>query len=173
MWIWVHVFAQRSGRNTAGPGLRKSHESFSMQADKKEKTRHNHFIKTAQPYKPKVNMPKRLWWIKASAYLEAMLKVRSVSFLTPHCSFHFTSLLSSSLPPSRTKREAKKRLWTLTTQRRGVSPTLLMSSWSGLCWWKGRKCHSSSGSMEKKTWQRHWWPANSAGLWAMRPRRAM
>lgn len=32
-----------------------------MQADKKEKTRHNHFIKTAQPYKPKVNMPKRLW----------------------------------------------------------------------------------------------------------------
>lgn len=49
--------AQRSGRHTAGPGshLRKSHESFSMQADKKEKTRHNHFIKTAQPYKPKVN----------------------------------------------------------------------------------------------------------------------
>uniref|UniRef100_A0A3P8RLL2 non-specific serine/threonine protein kinase n=1 Tax=Amphiprion percula TaxID=161767 RepID=A0A3P8RLL2_AMPPE len=45
----------RSGRHTAGPGshLRKSHESFSMQADKKEKTRHNHFIKTAQPYKPK------------------------------------------------------------------------------------------------------------------------
>uniref|UniRef100_A0A8D0DFS6 non-specific serine/threonine protein kinase n=1 Tax=Sander lucioperca TaxID=283035 RepID=A0A8D0DFS6_SANLU len=40
----------------AGPGshLRKSHESFSMQADKKEKTRHNHFIKTAQPYKPKL-----------------------------------------------------------------------------------------------------------------------
>lgn len=27
-----------------------------MQADKKEKTRHNHFIKTAQPYKPKVNI---------------------------------------------------------------------------------------------------------------------
>lgn len=48
--------AQRSGRHTAGPGshLRKNHESFSMQADKKEKTRHNHFIKTAQPYKPKV-----------------------------------------------------------------------------------------------------------------------
>nr|XP_040051503.1 transient receptor potential cation channel subfamily M member 7 isoform X4 [Gasterosteus aculeatus aculeatus] len=46
----------RSGRHTMGPGshLRKSHESFSMQADKKEKTRHNHFIKTAQPYKPKL-----------------------------------------------------------------------------------------------------------------------
>uniref|UniRef100_A0A3B3Q719 non-specific serine/threonine protein kinase n=1 Tax=Paramormyrops kingsleyae TaxID=1676925 RepID=A0A3B3Q719_9TELE len=34
--------------------LRKNHEAFSIQADKKEKTRHNHFIKTAQPYKPKV-----------------------------------------------------------------------------------------------------------------------
>ncbi|XP_028441610.1 transient receptor potential cation channel subfamily M member 7 isoform X4 [Perca flavescens] len=47
---------RRSGRHAAGPGshLRKSHESFSMQADKKEKTRHNHFIKTAQPYKPKL-----------------------------------------------------------------------------------------------------------------------
>uniref|UniRef100_A0A3Q3VPH4 non-specific serine/threonine protein kinase n=1 Tax=Mola mola TaxID=94237 RepID=A0A3Q3VPH4_MOLML len=51
----LHGNIRRSGRNTAGPGshLRKSHESFSMQADKKEKTRHNHFIKTAQPYKPK------------------------------------------------------------------------------------------------------------------------
>uniref|UniRef100_A0A669DU99 non-specific serine/threonine protein kinase n=1 Tax=Oreochromis niloticus TaxID=8128 RepID=A0A669DU99_ORENI len=49
----LHGNSRRSGRNTAGPGLRKSHESFSMQADKKEKTRHNHFIKTAQPYKPK------------------------------------------------------------------------------------------------------------------------
>uniref|UniRef100_I3J330 non-specific serine/threonine protein kinase n=2 Tax=Oreochromis TaxID=8139 RepID=I3J330_ORENI len=50
----LHGNSRRSGRNTAGPGLRKSHESFSMQADKKEKTRHNHFIKTAQPYKPKL-----------------------------------------------------------------------------------------------------------------------
>uniref|UniRef100_A0A3P8PUU6 non-specific serine/threonine protein kinase n=1 Tax=Astatotilapia calliptera TaxID=8154 RepID=A0A3P8PUU6_ASTCA len=49
----LHGNSRRSGRHTAGPGLRKSHESFSMQADKKEKTRHNHFIKTAQPYKPK------------------------------------------------------------------------------------------------------------------------
>uniref|UniRef100_A0A673Z021 non-specific serine/threonine protein kinase n=1 Tax=Salmo trutta TaxID=8032 RepID=A0A673Z021_SALTR len=32
----------------------KSQESFSIQADKKEKTRHDHFIKTAQPYKPKL-----------------------------------------------------------------------------------------------------------------------
>uniref|UniRef100_A0A667ZWP6 non-specific serine/threonine protein kinase n=1 Tax=Myripristis murdjan TaxID=586833 RepID=A0A667ZWP6_9TELE len=39
--------------NRPGSHLRKSHESFSIQADKKEKTRHNHFIKTAQPYKPK------------------------------------------------------------------------------------------------------------------------
>ncbi|XP_062418003.1 transient receptor potential cation channel subfamily M member 7 [Pungitius pungitius] len=48
--------SRQSGRHAAGPGshLRKSHESFSMQADKKEKTRHNHFIKTAQPYKPKL-----------------------------------------------------------------------------------------------------------------------
>uniref|UniRef100_A0A665VS45 non-specific serine/threonine protein kinase n=1 Tax=Echeneis naucrates TaxID=173247 RepID=A0A665VS45_ECHNA len=53
----LHGNNRRSGRNTAGHGshLRKNHESFSMQADKKEKTRHNHFIKTAQPYKPKVN----------------------------------------------------------------------------------------------------------------------
>uniref|UniRef100_A0A665VTJ2 non-specific serine/threonine protein kinase n=1 Tax=Echeneis naucrates TaxID=173247 RepID=A0A665VTJ2_ECHNA len=47
----LHGNNRRSGRNTAGHGshLRKNHESFSMQADKKEKTRHNHFIKTAQP----------------------------------------------------------------------------------------------------------------------------
>ncbi|XP_028258649.1 transient receptor potential cation channel subfamily M member 7 isoform X3 [Parambassis ranga] len=52
----LHGNSRRSGRQTAGPGshLRKNHESFSMQADKKEKTRHNHFIKTAQPYKPKL-----------------------------------------------------------------------------------------------------------------------
>ncbi|XP_043952826.1 transient receptor potential cation channel subfamily M member 7 isoform X2 [Gambusia affinis] len=52
----LHGNNRRSGRHTAGPGshLRKNHESFSMQADKKEKTRHNHFIKTAQPYKPKL-----------------------------------------------------------------------------------------------------------------------
>uniref|UniRef100_A0A6Q2YEH1 non-specific serine/threonine protein kinase n=1 Tax=Esox lucius TaxID=8010 RepID=A0A6Q2YEH1_ESOLU len=51
----LHGNSRRSGRHSAGPGshLRKSQESFSIQADKKEKTRHNHFIKTAQPYKPK------------------------------------------------------------------------------------------------------------------------
>uniref|UniRef100_A0A673AXP1 non-specific serine/threonine protein kinase n=1 Tax=Sphaeramia orbicularis TaxID=375764 RepID=A0A673AXP1_9TELE len=51
----LHGNSRRSGRHTAGPGshMRKSHESFSMQADKREKTRHNQFIKTAQPYKPK------------------------------------------------------------------------------------------------------------------------
>ncbi|XP_066492354.1 transient receptor potential cation channel subfamily M member 7 [Tiliqua scincoides] len=48
---------RRSGRNTSGstPQLRKSHESFGSRVDKKEKMRHNHFIKTAQPYKPKAN----------------------------------------------------------------------------------------------------------------------
>ncbi|XP_027871107.1 transient receptor potential cation channel subfamily M member 7 isoform X1 [Xiphophorus couchianus] len=52
----LHGSNRRSGRHPAGPGshLRKNHETFSMQADKKEKTRHNHFIKTAQPYKPKL-----------------------------------------------------------------------------------------------------------------------
>ncbi|XP_021165360.2 transient receptor potential cation channel subfamily M member 7 isoform X2 [Fundulus heteroclitus] len=52
----LHGNSRRSGRHMAGPGshLRKNHEAFSMQADKKEKTRHNHFIKTAQPYKPKL-----------------------------------------------------------------------------------------------------------------------
>uniref|UniRef100_A0A8C3ABZ3 non-specific serine/threonine protein kinase n=1 Tax=Cyclopterus lumpus TaxID=8103 RepID=A0A8C3ABZ3_CYCLU len=34
--------------------LHGNNRAFSMQADKKEKTRHNHFIKTAQPYKPKL-----------------------------------------------------------------------------------------------------------------------
>ncbi|MBN3296361.1 TRPM7 protein, partial [Amia calva] len=34
-------------------GNSRNHESFTIRADKKEKTRHNHFIKTAQPYKPK------------------------------------------------------------------------------------------------------------------------
>uniref|UniRef100_A0A8C4MKI9 non-specific serine/threonine protein kinase n=1 Tax=Equus asinus asinus TaxID=83772 RepID=A0A8C4MKI9_EQUAS len=33
----------------------KSHESFSNRADKKERMRHNHFIKTAQPYRPKID----------------------------------------------------------------------------------------------------------------------
>ncbi|XP_042564031.1 transient receptor potential cation channel subfamily M member 7 isoform X2 [Clupea harengus] len=51
----LHGNNRRSGRHTpSGSHLRKSHESFSIQADKKEKTRHNHFIKTAQPYKPKL-----------------------------------------------------------------------------------------------------------------------
>ncbi|KAI7802854.1 Trpm7 protein [Triplophysa rosa] len=45
----LHGNSRRSGRHTGST----SHESFSIQADKKEKTRHNHFIKTAQPYKPK------------------------------------------------------------------------------------------------------------------------
>lgn len=45
----LHGNSRRSGRHTGSS----SHESFSIQADKKEKTRHNHFIKTAQPYKPK------------------------------------------------------------------------------------------------------------------------
>uniref|UniRef100_A0A7N6A7H5 non-specific serine/threonine protein kinase n=1 Tax=Anabas testudineus TaxID=64144 RepID=A0A7N6A7H5_ANATE len=50
------IYNNLHGSNRVSPGsqLRKNHESFSMQADKKEKTRHNHFIKTAQPYKPKL-----------------------------------------------------------------------------------------------------------------------
>ncbi|XP_077375923.1 transient receptor potential cation channel subfamily M member 7 isoform X2 [Festucalex cinctus] len=56
----LHGSSRRAGRHPMGPGshLRKSHESFSMHADKKEKTRHNHFIKTAQPYKPKLESTK-------------------------------------------------------------------------------------------------------------------
>uniref|UniRef100_A0A8D2Q8A5 non-specific serine/threonine protein kinase n=1 Tax=Varanus komodoensis TaxID=61221 RepID=A0A8D2Q8A5_VARKO len=48
---------RRSGRNTSGstPQMRKSHEPFGNRVDKKEKMRHNHFIKTAQPYKPKAD----------------------------------------------------------------------------------------------------------------------
>ncbi|NWY55041.1 TRPM7 protein, partial [Chionis minor] len=48
---------RRSGRNpsSATPQMCKSHESFGNRADKKEKMRHNHFIKTAQPYKPKID----------------------------------------------------------------------------------------------------------------------
>ncbi|XP_036399070.1 transient receptor potential cation channel subfamily M member 7-like [Megalops cyprinoides] len=51
----LHGNNRRSGRHSSSSGshLRKNHESFSIHADKKEKTRHNHFIKTAQPYKPK------------------------------------------------------------------------------------------------------------------------
>ncbi|XP_041444214.1 transient receptor potential cation channel subfamily M member 7 isoform X4 [Xenopus laevis] len=46
---------RRSGRNTSSntPQMRKNHESFGNRADKKEKMRHNQFIKTAQPYKLK------------------------------------------------------------------------------------------------------------------------
>ncbi|XP_048025456.1 transient receptor potential cation channel subfamily M member 7 isoform X1 [Megalobrama amblycephala] len=47
----LHGNSRRSGRHATSS----SHESFSIQADKKEKTRHNHFIKTAQPYKPKLD----------------------------------------------------------------------------------------------------------------------
>ncbi|XP_035273599.1 transient receptor potential cation channel subfamily M member 7 isoform X3 [Anguilla anguilla] len=52
----LHGNSRRSGRHSSSGGshLRKTHESFSIQADKKEKTRHDHFIKTAQPYKPKL-----------------------------------------------------------------------------------------------------------------------
>ncbi|XP_075362250.1 transient receptor potential cation channel subfamily M member 7 [Mycteria americana] len=48
---------RRSGRNPSNttPQICKSHESFGNRADKKEKMRHNHFIKTAQPYKPKID----------------------------------------------------------------------------------------------------------------------
>uniref|UniRef100_A0A8C2YGY8 non-specific serine/threonine protein kinase n=1 Tax=Coturnix japonica TaxID=93934 RepID=A0A8C2YGY8_COTJA len=48
---------RRSGRNPSNttPQLCKSHEPFGNRADKKEKMRHNHFIKTAQPYKPKID----------------------------------------------------------------------------------------------------------------------
>ncbi|XP_017373376.1 transient receptor potential cation channel subfamily M member 7 isoform X3 [Cebus imitator] len=48
---------RRSGRNTSSstPQLRKNHESYGNRADKKEKMRHNHFIKTAQPYRPKID----------------------------------------------------------------------------------------------------------------------
>ncbi|KAM6301562.1 transient receptor potential cation channel subfamily M member 7 [Podargus strigoides] len=48
---------RRSGRNpsNATPQMCKSHEAFGNRADKKEKMRHNHFIKTAQPYKPKID----------------------------------------------------------------------------------------------------------------------
>ncbi|XP_053933371.1 transient receptor potential cation channel subfamily M member 7 [Cuculus canorus] len=48
---------RRSGRNASNttPQMCKSHESFGNRADKKEKMRHNHFIKTAQPYKPKID----------------------------------------------------------------------------------------------------------------------
>ncbi|XP_058851072.1 transient receptor potential cation channel subfamily M member 7-like [Acipenser ruthenus] len=52
----LHGNSRRSGRQSfsgSGSQLRKNHEEFSIRADKKEKTRHNHFIKTAQPYKPK------------------------------------------------------------------------------------------------------------------------
>ncbi|XP_026086140.1 LOW QUALITY PROTEIN: transient receptor potential cation channel subfamily M member 7-like [Carassius auratus] len=47
----LHGNSRRSSRHTAGS----THESFSIQADKKEKTRHNHFINTAQPYKPRLD----------------------------------------------------------------------------------------------------------------------
>ncbi|MEE6503171.1 hypothetical protein FKM82_004760 [Ascaphus truei] len=52
----LHGGNRRSGRNpssTNTPQLRKNNESFGNRADKKEKMRHNHFIKTAQPYNPK------------------------------------------------------------------------------------------------------------------------
>ncbi|XP_053573415.1 transient receptor potential cation channel subfamily M member 7 [Bombina bombina] len=51
----LHGGNRRSGRNTTGntPQLRKPHESFGNRTDKKEKMRHNHFLKTAQPYKLK------------------------------------------------------------------------------------------------------------------------
>lgn len=54
--FYKFIFVQRSGRHTSSntPQMRKTHDSFGNRADKKERMRHNHFIKTAQPYKPKV-----------------------------------------------------------------------------------------------------------------------
>ncbi|XP_018432207.1 PREDICTED: transient receptor potential cation channel subfamily M member 7 [Nanorana parkeri] len=51
----LHAGNRRSGRTTSSntPQMRKTHESFGSRSDKKERMRHNHFIKTAQPYKPK------------------------------------------------------------------------------------------------------------------------
>ncbi|XP_067874425.1 transient receptor potential cation channel subfamily M member 7 isoform X2 [Heterodontus francisci] len=51
----LHGNNRRSGRHSSSsiPQLRRHQESLTNRADKKEKTRHNHFIKTAQPYKPK------------------------------------------------------------------------------------------------------------------------
>ncbi|XP_072888877.1 transient receptor potential cation channel subfamily M member 7 isoform X3 [Hemitrygon akajei] len=50
----LHGHTRRSGRHSSSiPQLRKHQDSLTNRADKKEKTRHNHFIKTAQPYKPK------------------------------------------------------------------------------------------------------------------------
>uniref|UniRef100_G3PW03 non-specific serine/threonine protein kinase n=1 Tax=Gasterosteus aculeatus aculeatus TaxID=481459 RepID=G3PW03_GASAC len=48
------IYNNLHGNNRVSFHLSNSSSSFSMQADKKEKTRHNHFIKTAQPYKPKL-----------------------------------------------------------------------------------------------------------------------
>lgn len=84
IWTFIYLFStQRSGRHTAGPGsqLRKNHESFSMQADKKEKTRHNHFIKTAQPYKPKV--------YKFENKIECLRleQPTAIPFYSSHCSY--------------------------------------------------------------------------------------
>lgn len=54
-----------------------------MEADKKEKTRHNQFIKTAQPYKPKVKHLHpggggggggQACWVKARAELSVYLR---------------------------------------------------------------------------------------------------
>ncbi|KAJ8393101.1 hypothetical protein AAFF_G00067840 [Aldrovandia affinis] len=51
----LHGNSRRSGRHITigGSHLHKNRESFCIREDKKEKTRHNHFLKTAQPYKPK------------------------------------------------------------------------------------------------------------------------
>ncbi|MBN3290125.1 TRPM7 protein, partial [Polypterus senegalus] len=60
----LHGNSRRSGRHSSSssvPQLRKNHESFNIRADKKEKTRHNHFIKTAQPYKPKIYNDKQIF----------------------------------------------------------------------------------------------------------------
>uniref|UniRef100_A0A452UP91 non-specific serine/threonine protein kinase n=1 Tax=Ursus maritimus TaxID=29073 RepID=A0A452UP91_URSMA len=48
------IYNSLGGNNRVCNILGESHESFGNRADKKEKMRHNHFIKTAQPYRPKV-----------------------------------------------------------------------------------------------------------------------
>lgn len=71
-----------------------------MEADKKEKTRHNQFIKTAQPYKPKVRRsPPQEADAKSPGQKER---------LSPVC----PCVPSLSPPVSRIKREAKRRSWT-------------------------------------------------------------
>lgn len=73
----------------------------------------------------------------------------------------------------RRQRGNERRRWTSIwmTRKSTTSLSPSMSWWCGQCWWRGRRWHFSSGSMERRPWPRRWWHASCARPWLTKPPR--